>query len=58
MKPIVYRCPVTTQLIQHFIAEMADNTEGGNRFESVKCTACGLSHMINVSTGKPIGQKD
>ena len=58
MKPTLFRCPVTGKLVQHFIAEIATDTQGYDRFESVKCLACGLSHMINVTTGKVLGQRD
>jgi len=58
MKPTLFRCPVTGKLVQHFIAEIASDLQGHDRFEAVKCLACGQAHMSNVTTGKVLGQKD
>jgi len=58
MKPTLFRCPITGKLVQHFIAEVASDVEGHEHFEAVECLACGNAHMVNVKTGKVVGQKD
>ena len=57
MKPTLFRCPVTHQLVQHFLAETTDDADK-DRYDTVQCLACGRFHMVNVVTGKLLGQKD
>jgi hypothetical protein len=55
LKPTFFRCPTTQKLAPHFFAERPKEDD---RFVSVLCEACGLTHMINRATGKPLGQED
>lgn len=57
MSPVLFRCPITDKLVQHFLAD-EPKAEDQNRFDLVQCGACGLSHLINRATGKALGQKD
>jgi hypothetical protein len=57
MKAVLYRCPVTRELVQHEIAEQPEPGDE-QRYDSVECPACGGSHLINRATGKALGQKD
>jgi len=57
MKPILFRCPRTGEMVQHLIA---DEPKPGDqhRYETVQCPACSMPHMINQVTGRLLGQKD
>jgi len=57
MRPVLFRCPTTGKLVQHFIDDHA-TADDDHRFNSVQCAACGLTHLINRATGKALGQQD
>jgi hypothetical protein len=57
MKPALFRCPTTGAMVQHMIASEADPADR-NRYDSVRCAACSLPHLINRVTGKALGEKD
>jgi hypothetical protein len=57
MRRVLFRCPITGKLVQHFIADEPSRGDC-QRFDSVTCLACGMSHLINRATGKALGQKD
>ena len=48
---------MTGKLVQHFIAQEL-SADDAHRFETVRCGACGLTHLVNRATGKTLGQKD
>ena len=56
MKPMIFRCPATGELVQCLVAEEAD-TDEGNVWETVTCLACGRLHPIDRQTGTVLGQK-
>jgi len=57
MKPALFRCPTTGAIVQHMIAADPDPSDR-NRYDSVRCEACSLPHLINRATGKALGEKD
>ncbi len=57
MKPALFRCPTTGAVVQHMIAAEPDPADR-NRYDSVRCAACSLPHLINRVTGKALGEKD
>lgn len=57
MRPVLFRCPTTNKLVQHFLADQP-NEGDCHRFDSVQCNACGLVHLVNRATGKAMGQKE
>jgi hypothetical protein len=57
MKPALFRCPTTGAMVQHMIAAEPDPSDR-NRYDSVRCAACSLPHLINRATGKALGEKD
>jgi hypothetical protein len=57
MKPALFRCPTTGAMVQHMIAAEADPADR-NRYDSVRCAACSLPHLINRVTGKTLGEKE
>ena len=62
MPAFIYRCPVTGQNVQGWIADdpSSDNAKANakadaNRvYEAVICTACTRIHLVNPKTGKLI----
>jgi hypothetical protein len=54
MKPMLYRCPKTGDVVQHFIADEPD-AEDEHRYDAVECLACSSLHYINPATGKVMG---
>jgi hypothetical protein len=57
MRPILFRCPTTGAMVQHMIAT---EPEPGDRdsYDTVRCLACSLPHLINRVTGQALGAKD
>jgi hypothetical protein len=56
MPAILYRCPNTGDLVQHFFADEPDADEG-ERYDPVECPACAALHFVNPSTGKVLGDR-
>ena len=54
MKPVLYRCPNTGEMVQHLVADEPD-TEDEHRYDAVECPACSFLHFINPATGKIMG---
>jgi hypothetical protein len=54
-KRLSFRCPITQTLVQRLVAvEPSDRPL--DRFETVHCAACGLTHMVDWVNGKTIEQ--
>ena len=55
LSKMTFHCPVTQTLGQHFIAnEPSDRPR--DRFESVDCTACGHTRMVDWVNSKTIDE--
>jgi hypothetical protein len=52
MKPIIFRCPVTFENVQHLLD---DGEDVADQFEAIECPACNKMH-INKATGKLLGE--
>jgi len=57
MATFLYRCPITRQKVQGFVADDVFDAEG-EVFESITCSACGQVHLVNPKTGKVVGPDD
>jgi hypothetical protein len=57
MANFVFRCPQTGFNVQH---SWPDDRKSHDEkaYETVACPACTRMHLINKSTGKPLGYKD
>ena len=54
---VVFRCPNTGLNVQGWVAD--DPTEGeAEAYEAVTCTACTRMHVINLKTGKMLGDEE
>jgi hypothetical protein len=56
MANFIFTCPVTGLNVQHRLNEDEDASE--NEYEAVNCPACTRLHLVNVKTGKLLGQDD
>lgn len=51
----LYRCPNTDRTVQGWSAE--EVTDDENAYETVACLACTQMHMVNMKTGKVLGEE-
>jgi hypothetical protein len=56
---IVYRCPATGMKVQaSFAARDSEEAEDRSQiYQTVTCPACAGTHIINLKTGKMLGEK-
>jgi len=54
MPAFLYRCPVTRQNVQGWVAEDVDE----RAHHPVTCLACRRVHLVNPATGKVAGEDD
>ena len=55
MAAFLYRCPNTGHKVQGFVADDPADSEAGDEFEAIACTACTALHWVNPKTGKVLG---
>lgn len=55
MVALVFRCPTTGQKVQGWIAHDGSSSGGNDTYETVTCLACRKVHLINLKTGKTLG---
>jgi hypothetical protein len=53
--PFLYKCPNTGLYVQGWSGAESENLQV---FEIVACPLCKLSHLINVRTGRVVGEKE
>ncbi|HXF86956.1 MAG TPA: hypothetical protein VNK48_01205 [Xanthobacteraceae bacterium] len=54
MESVIFRCPVTSQNVQVWIAQEIP-AAGPEDFVSIACTACQRPHFVNPTTGRVLG---
>ncbi len=54
MESVIFRCPVTSQNVQVWIAQEI-RAAGPEDFVSIACTACQRPHFVNAATGRVLG---
>jgi len=57
MANFIFQCPRTGLNVQHAWLDEEKRLDD-NVYEIVACPACTRAHLINRSTGKPLGHKD
>ena len=57
MSNCLFTCPSTNLNVQHWRDE-DDEDAPDNEYEAVMCKACARLHLINLKTGKVLGQED
>jgi len=57
MALFLYRCPNLRFQVQGCVPDDAA-LDGGETYESVTCTACRQTHLVNPATGKVLGFED
>jgi len=58
MGAFLFRCPVTGQNVQGWIADDPTADTDENVYEAVSCLACNRSHLVNRSTRRVLGAED
>ena len=56
MPPFMYRCPNMGRRVQGFTAEQI--VDDANTYELVTCLMCQQVHLVNLATGKVLGEED
>jgi hypothetical protein len=56
MPPFFFRCPITGTDVHGFIVEETPSDEP-DFFEPVTCFVCGHMHLVNLKTGKTVGER-
>jgi hypothetical protein len=54
MTTFIYRCPATGLNVQGLFVD-SQPAASGHAFESMTCTACGRTHLVDPKTGKVLG---
>lgn len=57
MPPFLFRCPLTSFLVQGFSAEIEGSDDRRRRYEAIDCLACGSMHLVNPATGKLMSEE-
>jgi hypothetical protein len=57
MAPFLYRCPVTGQRVQGWLAD-DPTADDEDVYETVTCLACNRAHLVNRTTRKVLGTED
>ncbi len=56
--PFLNRCPTTGQTVQGWSAEEVINDDGvDDTYQSFACVACTRVHLVNLKTGKVLGEE-
>ena len=55
-RTFLYRCPNTGQNVQGWSAD--EVTDDDDTYQSVECVACTRVHLVNVETGKVLGEDE
>jgi len=54
MRPILFHCPRTGQMVQGLIAEDTSSAKPGD-YDPVSCIACSGVHFVDAHTGTVLG---
>ena len=58
MTPTIFKCQETGLNVQWEAEEIQQDGEGhGTPYEVIKCPACTRMHLLNISTGKLLGEE-
>ena len=55
-RTFLYRCPNTGQNVQGWSAD--EVTGDGDTYQSFPCIACTRVHLVNLKTGKVLGEQE
>ena len=56
MATFIFRCPITRQNVQGWIADKV--VEHADAYVPVQCTACRQLHHVNLAAGQVLGNDD
>ena len=55
-RTFLYRCPNTGQNVQGWSAD--EVTDDDDTYQSFQCIACTRVHLVNLKTGKVLGEQE
>jgi len=55
MPPFLYRCPNTGFQVQGYSPEQTSDDESS--YEAITCLICKQLHLVNLATGKVLGEE-
>jgi hypothetical protein len=56
-RTFLYQCPNTGQIVQGWSAEEVGDQDD-DTYQSIDCLACTRVHLINLKTGKVLGERE
>ena len=57
MAPFLFRCPNTGRTVQGWSADEVTDDDDAT-YQSFECTFCTRVHLVNLMTGKVLGQEE
>ena len=57
-RTFLYRCPNTAQTVQGWSADEVTDDKGDDTYQSFACAACTRVHLVNLKTGKVLGEEE
>jgi hypothetical protein len=55
MPTLIFRCPITSQRVQGWVAEEVPADPPQRLFVSLRCTACAQPHLVNPASSEVLG---
>jgi hypothetical protein len=57
MSPFLFRCPITGSEVQAILVDETPSNDP-DAYIPVRCLACGQTHLVNLKTGKTVGERN
>jgi hypothetical protein len=57
-RTFLYQCPTTGQTVQGWSAEEVSDQDDDDTYQSTDCLACTRVHLINLKTGRVLGERE
>jgi hypothetical protein len=57
MRPIIFKCTNTGLRVQALLPDPEEGESDERKFQTVPCNACNGMHLINIATGKLLGEE-
>ncbi len=58
MASFLFRCPNTGMNVQGWVADDPGKKSPDETYDTVMCSACARTHLVNAKTGKVLGADD
>ena len=57
-RTFLYRCPNTGQTVQGWSADQLTDENDDDTYQSFACVGCTRVHLVNLKTGKVLGEEE